>query len=117
MRNKLRSLLRDAKEMLTKISSKNWLRLNSKIGIWQAQKEGDDVLLFEDGISLETFNFLRQQSKKNKNNLCLADYISEDKEDYIGAFVCTAGLDIEKQLQVFESELDDYNSILLKSLG
>ena len=112
-----RNLLRDAKEMLTKISSKNWLRLNSKIGIWQAKKEGDDVLLFEDGISLETFNFLRQQSKKNKNNLCLADYISEDKEDYIGAFVCTAGLDIEKQLQVFESELDDYNSILLKSLA
>ena len=47
----------------------------------------------------------------------MADYISEDKEDYIGAFVCTAGLDIEKQLQVFESELDDYNSILLKSLA
>ena len=112
-----RNLLRDAKEMLTKISSKNWLRLNSKIGIWQAKKEGDDVLLFEDGITLETFNFLRQQSKKTKNNLCLADYISEDKEDYIGAFVCTAGLNIEKQLQVFESELDDYNSILLKSLA
>ena len=26
-------------------------------------------------------------------------------------------MDIEKQLQVFESELDDYNSILLKSLA
>jgi len=49
--------------------------------------------------------------------LCLADYISEGKEDYIGAFVCTAGLDIERQLKIFESDLDDYNSILLKSLA
>ena len=35
----------------------------------------------------------------------------------MGAFVCTAGLDIEQQLEIFETDLDDYNSILLKSLA
>jgi 5-methyltetrahydrofolate--homocysteine methyltransferase len=35
----------------------------------------------------------------------------------MGAFVCTAGLDIENQLSVFEKDLDDYNNILLKSLA
>ena len=29
----------------------------------------------------------------------------------------TAGLDIERQLKIFESDLDDYKSILLKSLA
>ena len=33
------------------------------------------------------------------------------------AFICTAGHNIEKQLKIFESDLDDYNSILLKSLA
>ena len=42
-------------------------------------------------------------------------YISEYKEDYIGAFVCTK-VWILRNNAVFESELDDYNSILLKSL-
>ena len=112
-----KDLLDDAQEMLSKISSDNWLTLKSKIGVWNAKREGDDVIISEDGKTLERFNFLRQQSKKTKNNLCLADYISEGKEDYIGAFVCTAGLDIERQLKIFESDLDDYNSILLKSLA
>ena len=110
------SLHKDATEMLQKIVSKKWLILKSVIGIWEAKQEGDDVVLSVNGEKLETFNFLRQQSKKSKNNLCLSDYISPIK-DYIGAFVCTAGLEIEKQLEIFEKDLDDYNSILLKSLA
>jgi 5-methyltetrahydrofolate--homocysteine methyltransferase len=63
---------------------------------------------------------LRQQGKKSKNNRCLADFvapISSEKKDYIGSFVCTAGLGIEKQLAVFEKENDDYNSIMLKAIA
>ncbi len=107
----------DAVEMLKKIVSEKWLTLKSVVGIWEAKQEGDDVVLLSvKGEQLETFNFLRQQSKKSKNNLCLSDYISPIK-DYMGAFVCTAGLEIEKQLEIFEKDLDDYNSILLKSLA
>ena len=110
------SLHKDATEMLQKIVSEKWLTLKSVVGIWEAKQEGDDVVLSVKGEQLETFNFLRQQSKKSKNNLCLSDYISPIK-DYMGAFVCTAGLEIEKQLEIFEKDLDDYNSILLKSLA
>ena len=109
-------LFEDANEMLQKIQDKNWLKLKSIVGIWEAKKESDDVVLLGNGEKIETFNFLRQQAKKTKNNLCLADYISE-KNDFIGAFVCTAGLEIEKQLEIFKNDLDDYNSILLKSLA
>ena len=111
-----KNLYNDANDMIDKIVSEKWLKLKSLVGIWEAKKNGDDVILFENGDIKETFHFLRQQSKKKKNNLCLADYISPNK-DFIGAFVCTAGLDIEKQLEIFKEDLDDYNSILLKSLA
>ena len=110
------SLHNDAIEMLQKIVSEKWLTLKSVVGVWEAKQDGDDVVLSENGKKVETFHFLRQQSKKTKNNLCLSDYISPIK-DYMGAFVCTAGLDIENQLSVFEKDLDDYNNILLKSLA
>ncbi|MBT5858814.1 MAG: methionine synthase, partial [Flavobacteriales bacterium] len=110
------SLHNDAIEMLRKIVSGKWLTLKSVVGIWEAKQEGDDVIISKNGEQIECFNFLRQQSKKTKNNLCLSDYISPEK-DYMGAFFCTAGLEIEKQLEVFEKDLDDYNSILLKSLA
>ena len=112
-----KSLMNDALKMLNHISDQKWLKLMAKIGIWKAKKDSDDVILYEDNEYLETFCFLRQQTKKDKYNLCLSDYVSEKKEDYIGAFICTAGLDIEKQLKIFESDLDDYNCILLKSLA
>ena len=86
------------------------------MGIWKVSKDGDDILLFEKGKNIETFNFLRQQLKTSKHNLCLADYIGEGG-DYMGAFVCTAGIDIEKKLDEFVKDLDDYSSILLKSLA
>ncbi|HJM16504.1 MAG TPA: vitamin B12 dependent-methionine synthase activation domain-containing protein, partial [Flavobacteriales bacterium] len=110
------SLHYDAIAMLREIVSGKWLTLKSVVGIWEAKQEGDDVIISKNGEQIECFNFLRQQSKKTKNNLCLSDYISPEK-DYMGAFVCTAGLAIEKQLEVFEKDLDDYNSILLKSLA
>ena len=110
------NLHNDAIEMLQKIVSEKWLILKSVVGIWEAKQEGDDVIISESGEKIETFNFLRQQSKKSKNNLCLSDYISPVK-DYMGSFVCTAGLGIENQLEVFEKDLDDYNNILLKSLA
>ena len=37
--------------------------------------------------------------------------------DYIGGFTVTAGLGIEKWVEKFEEEHDDYNSILLKALA
>ena len=38
-------------------------------------------------------------------------------KDYIGGFLVTAGQEIENISKKFESKKDDYNSILVKSLG
>ena len=63
---------------------------------------------------------MRQQGKKGKANRCLADFVApltSEKQDYMGSFVCTTGLGIEKQLDVFEKDHDDYNSIMLKAIA
>ena len=115
-----RQLLDDANTMLDNIIKNNWLEAKAVIGLWKANSEGDDVHLFENGNQITTYHFLRQQGKKGKANRCLADFVApltSEKQDYIGSFVCTAGLGIEKQLAVFEKDHDDYNSIMLKAIA
>ena len=69
------------------------------------------------------FFFLRQQidrSKSERANLCLADFVapaSVNIEDFVGGFIVTAGEGIEKLAKNYEDKNDDYNSILVKSLG
>ena len=113
-------LMNDANAMLDNIIKNNWLQAKAVIGVWQANSDGDDVHLFENGKQISTYNFLRQQGKKSKSNRCLADLVApltSGREDYMGSFVCTAGLGIEKQLAVYEKDHDDYNSIMLKAIA
>ena len=113
-------LFDSANRMIENIIKNNWVEIKAVIGIWEAKSDGDDVHLFENDKKIATYNFLRQQAKKSKANRCLADFIapiSQAKKDYIGSFVCTAGLGIEKQLAVFDRDQDDYNSIMLKAIA
>ena len=69
-----------------------------------------------------TWHNLRQQTRKPADipNYCLADYIAPKEtkvKDYIGAFAVTAGIGIEKHVERFEKNNDDYNAILLKALA
>ncbi|MFN3944267.1 MAG: methionine synthase [Allosphingosinicella sp.] len=62
--------------------------------------------------------FLRQQVKKREGraNMCLADFIDPDGEDWIGGF--TVGIHgLEPHLERFKAENDDYSDILLKALA
>lgn len=69
-----------------------------------------------------TLHHLRQQTERppGKPNRALADFVAPKNQgvnDYIGAFVVTAGLGIEKHVKRFEKDHDDYNSIMLKALA
>jgi len=57
---------------------------------------------------------LRQQGEKS--NLSLADFVSPN-QDYFGAFAVTTGIGIEERISAFESNHDDYSSIMLKALA
>ena len=114
-------LFNDANEMLKKIIDNDWIELKSVIGIWSACSDGDDILLKNsDNSHLETFCMLRQQTLKGKNNLSLSDYIApkeSGKNDYVGAFVCSADLYKGTPLVNFELDQDDYSTIMFKSIS
>lgn len=121
------NLFSDAKEMLAKLADPNQpegaLKACGVFGFWSANRHGtDDIRLYADTERqkvLATLHHLRQQTPKPDDaapNLCLADYVAPPgKEDYLGGFAVTAGLNIEEVLNLYPN--DDYNSIMIKALA
>src|SRR4030095_6106152 len=111
-----RSLFQDAQAMLDRIIAEHWLTPRGTVGFWRCRREGDDVLVLA-GNDWTRLPFLRQQVKKREGraNMCLADFIDPDGEDWIGGFaVAIHGL--EPHLAPFKADNDDYSDILLKAL-
>jgi 5-methyltetrahydrofolate--homocysteine methyltransferase len=111
------SLFKDAQAMLDRMIAEHWVTPRGTVGLWRCRREGDDVLVLA-GNDWTRIPFLRQQVKKRegKANMCLADFISPDEEDWIGGFaVGIHGL--EPHLARFKEQNDDYSDILLKALA
>jgi 5-methyltetrahydrofolate--homocysteine methyltransferase len=113
-------LYADAQTLLKKIIEEKWLTPRGVIGIWPASATGNDTVTIESPLHI-SLEFLRQQSKKaaGQTNLSLADFIMPaglGKTDYIGAFSVTIQ-GIEKHINRFMEELDDYNKIILQALA
>src|SRR3546814_12786141 len=65
---------------------------------------------------------LRQQGEKAKGLAyhALSDFIAPKETgiaDYFGGFAVTSGTGIEKHLEEFRENMDDYSSIMLKALA
>lgn len=120
-----RMLFRDAQAMLKQLVRQEWLEAKGVIGFFAANADGDDIILYADAARTErlaVLHHLRQQHVKppGQPNYCLADLIAPVASgipDYIGGFAVTAGHGIERQLEVFAKEHDDYSSIMLKALA
>ncbi len=106
-------LYEDANRMLDDLNKK--ISVSGLVGFYKAQSEGDNILVNEN-----VFPFLRQQTERKGNYACLSDFIapvSSGVQDYLGAFAVTVGLETEKMIAAYESQGDDYNSLLLKSVA
>lgn len=120
-----RNLFEDAQAMLKRIVDEKWLEARAVFGIFPADREGDDVNIYNFDDLREKIGVqhtLRQQTSKTAGapNLALADFIAPKEsgcKDYIGGFVVTTGIGLDERVKAFESDHDDYNSILLKALG
>jgi 5-methyltetrahydrofolate--homocysteine methyltransferase len=118
-----RGLYADAQAMLKRIIEGNWLAARAVIGMWPANAEGDDIVLYADDsrtTPAATLHTIRQQMKResDKPNLALADFIApRGIPDYIGGFAVTAGFGEEKYIKRFEAAKDDYSAILLRALA
>jgi 5-methyltetrahydrofolate--homocysteine methyltransferase len=112
-----RGLFRDAEAMLDRIIAEHWLRPRGTVGLWRCWRDADDVLVLA-GNEPVRIPFLRQQVKKREGrpNMCLADFIAEEGEDWIGGFA--VGIHgMEPHLQRFREVHDDYSDIMLKALA
>jgi 5-methyltetrahydrofolate--homocysteine methyltransferase len=120
-----KKLFHDAQEMLQEVIAKKSLQAHAVYGFWPAASDGDDVILYTDETRKHEktrFHFLRQQwERKGQNDFrSLADYIAPDdsgREDYLGAFVVTAGHQAEELAQAYVAQHDDYNSIMVKAIA
>ncbi len=120
-----RKLFHDAQAMLARIVEEKWLRANAVIGLFPANRVGDDIELYRDETRSQTvmvYHALRQQMEKppGRPNLCLADFIAPKEsgvKDYAGAFAVTTGIGIDARVAEFEKRHDDYSAILLKALA
>ncbi|MDT9597955.1 methionine synthase [Sphingosinicella rhizophila] len=112
-----RSLFADAQAMLDRIVAEHWLRPQGTLGLWRCRREGDDIIVLASNEETR-LAMLRQQVKKREGrpNMCLADFISPEGEDWIGGFaVAIHGL--EPHLERFKADNDDYSDILLKAIS
>jgi 5-methyltetrahydrofolate--homocysteine methyltransferase len=120
-----RALHKDALALLERMIAETWTQPRAAIAFFPANAEGDDVVLFADEARTKrraVVHTLRQQRKPSpgRPNLALADYIApldSGRQDWLGAFIVTAGAGIEAKALEFERANDDYSSILVKALG
>ncbi|ABC29343.1 5-methyltetrahydrofolate--homocysteine methyltransferase [Hahella chejuensis KCTC 2396] len=121
-----RQLFQDAQKMLSHIIDNNLLKARAVVGIWPSNRISDeDTVLYTDeskSAPLTTLSHLRQQTQREQNrpNYSLADFVApveSGKDDYIGAFVVTAGIGAEELAKQYESQHDDYSSIMVKALA
>ncbi|MGB6540252.1 MAG: vitamin B12 dependent-methionine synthase activation domain-containing protein, partial [Xanthobacteraceae bacterium] len=120
-----RNLFADAQEMLRQIAAERWFRANAVIGLWPANSEGDDILVFADearSAPIAVLHTLRQQlaRREGRANVALADFVAPRASglaDYIGAFAVTAGIGEETVVERFKRANDDYSAIMAKALA
>src|SRR5690606_38417123 len=120
-----RKLYAEANEFLDEIMEKKMVQANAVFGIWPANSEGDDVVLYEDETrqkEIGRFFHLRQQEKKKPGtaNFCLSDFVApidSGKIDYCGGFVTTGGIGIEKWKDEYRADHNDFKAILLEAVA
>jgi 5-methyltetrahydrofolate--homocysteine methyltransferase len=120
-----RELFANARELLDEIVQKKLFTAHAVYGLYPANSEGDDIVLYSDvsrAKELTRFHTLRQQKEgsRGKPQLALSDFVAPRGEgliDYIGAFAVTTGHGTQELAERFERENDQYNSIMAKALA
>ncbi len=122
-----RKVYEDAQAMLKKIIEGRWLQANGVMGLFPANRVGDDIVFYTDESRtqvLSTWYGMRQQTEKQavdgvmRPSRCLSDFVAPvGVADYAGMFAVTAGIGAEKKDKEFEAALDDYSGIMFKALA
>ena len=109
-------LYKDATRLLERLVAEKVACCKAIYGFFPAHSEGDTIRIGD--YLLPT---LRQQVKRPEAVYkSLADYVmpaEEQRTDYLGAFVVTAGIGLEPWMEQYQAEGDTYNAMLLQTLS
>ncbi|KAM4715286.1 methionine synthase [Anableps anableps] len=125
-----RRLFDDAQLLLHRMIDSHSLKGRGLVGFWRAQSIGDDINVYNDDVTVHgdlkpiaTFHGLRQQVEKDSSSsepfLCISDFVApvdSGVPDYIGMFAVGV-FGAEELSQHFQTQGDDYNSIMVKALA
>jgi 5-methyltetrahydrofolate--homocysteine methyltransferase len=118
-----KALFDDANRLLDEIVEGKLLAARGVIGLWPANRHGDDIEVYADesrGETAAVLHTLRQQFRRGGGmpNVALADYVApQGTPDWIGGFCVTAGIGLDALVQRFEKDHDDYHAIMAKALA
>ena len=121
-----RQLYADAQTMLADIVTHRRLRARAVFGLFPANAiNAEDIAVYADAAHDEPLGIvhsLRQQGRKpdGQPHFALADYVAPEDTaivDYMGAFAVTAGIGLDELVRGYDSEHDDYASIMAKALA
>ena len=123
--SRARELYLDAGRMLDRLAAGGRVRVRAAFGFFPAAARGDDVAIFDPADPqrpIGAFHTLRQQGERPEGepNQALADFVASEgpgPRDAVGAFVVTAGGEIDEIARDHEREHDDYAAIMVKTLG
>lgn len=116
-------LFEDAQKMLKEILSKKQLKAKAVFGLFPANSENEDDIEIALGKGEQAmFRTLRQQLKKRAGvpNIALSDFVapkSSKIQDYMGCFCVSTGFGTQELAKMYEENLDDYSSIMVKALA
>ena len=117
-------LFEHAQAMLQRIVREQRFTPRGVYGLFPATSLGNDVQLFTPNSpsdELARLYFLRQQiARKDRERISLADFVAPQEsklQDHVGAFVVTAGGEVDDFAKSFEADHDDYQSIMVKAVA
>ncbi len=118
-----KKLFDEAQKLLAEIVADESLHLRGVCGLFPANREGEDIVVYTDDTRTEEavrFHGLRQQMKKpaGQFNHSIADFVAPaPSKDYIGAFAVTSGHGMTELVKKFQAEHDDYNAIMTEAIA
>ena len=123
-----RELHQNAQRRLDALAGERALRGEAVYGFFPAAREGDDILVWRPGRLTESptrIPTLRQQEDRSGPRLAAADFLHAAESgrapaagpDVLGVFAVTAGHGLDALVATAEAAGDDYDALLLRSLG
>ena len=118
-----------ATTLLSKLVEDRLLSAHGVYGFWPAASDGDDIVVYDPTSRLDDpnrpealrFNMLRrQEADDGRPSRSLADYVAPadaGRADYVGAFAVTTGTGVDRLVEQYEQDHDDYHAIMVKALA